>query len=226
VISVIIPTLDAAAYLPACLSALAPGAVEGLVKEVILADGGSIDATAAIAEAVGARLVTAPMGRGSQLAAGAAAARAPWLLFLHADTVLEAGWIARVETFLSRADCGAQAAYFRFAFDDPAFAARHAAFWVDVRCRLLALPYGDQGLLIGRRLYDALGGYRPLPLMEDVDLVRRIGRARLQRLDTIAVTSAAKYRRDGYLARSLSNLALVARFFAGADPAKLAKTYG
>jgi rSAM/selenodomain-associated transferase 2 len=200
--------------------------MEGVVKEVIFADGGSTDATAAIAEDVGARLLTAPPGRGSQLAAGAAAARAPWLLFLHADTALEGGWIACVEAFWRRADAGAQAAYFRFAFDDPGFAARHAAFWVDARCRLLALPYGDQGLLIGRSLYDALGGYRPLPLMEDVDLVRRLGRARLQRLDTKAVTSAAKYRRDGYLRRSLSNLALVARFFAGADPAKLARIYG
>jgi rSAM/selenodomain-associated transferase 2 len=226
VISVIIPTLNAAAFLPACLSALAPGAVAGLVKEVIFADGGSTDATAAIAEDVGARFLSAAQGRGAQLVAGAAAARAPWLLFLHADTAPDGDWIVSVEAFLKRADPAQQAAYFRFAFDDPSFAARHAAFWVDVRCRVLALPYGDQGLLIGRGLYDALGGYRPLPLMEDVDLVRRIGPARLQRLATRAVTSAAKYRRDGYLRRSFANLALVARFLAGADPAKLAKLYG
>jgi rSAM/selenodomain-associated transferase 2 len=225
-ISVVIPTLNAAAFLPACLGALAPGALAGLVKEVIISDGGSSDAVEAIAEDVGARFVHGPPGRAAQMIAGAKIARAPWLLFLHADTTLSDNWLEVAHRYMAPADPSVSAAYFRFAFDDRSLAARHATFWVGLRCKLLALPYGDQGLLIGRDFYNMLGGYKPLPLMEDVDLVRRIGRAHLTMLPADAVTSAAKYRRDGYLRRSLANLALVARFYAGADPARLARRYG
>jgi hypothetical protein len=95
---------------------------------------------------------------------------------------------------------------------------------VALRCVLLGLPYGDQGLLISRRLYEEVGGYRPLPLMEDVDLVRRL-RGRLRPLAARALTSAERYRRDGYLGRSVRNAVLLARYFAGADPERLAKAY-
>jgi glycosyltransferase involved in cell wall biosynthesis len=91
-ISVVIPTLNSEAGLPATLARLVPATVDGLVREVIIVDGGSSDGTRAIAELTGARLITAARGRGTQLAAGAAKARFPWLLFLHADTGLEEGW--------------------------------------------------------------------------------------------------------------------------------------
>jgi hypothetical protein len=98
-------------------------------------------------------------------------------------------------------------------------------FFARARAGLLKLPYGDQGLLIHRRLYDALGGYRPLALMEDLDLVRRIGPKRLSILPALAVTSAAKYRRDGYMRRSTRNIILATRFLLGANPDDLAKRY-
>jgi hypothetical protein len=91
---------------------------------------------------------------------------------------------------------------------------------------LLALPYGDQGLLIHRDLYDQLGGYRPLPLMEDVDLVRRIGRRRLTVLPVRAETSARRWRQDGWLARSARNLVCLALFFVGVPAARIARLYG
>ena len=94
------------------------------------------------------------------------------------------------------------------------------------RCRLLALPYGDQGLLIPRGLYEALGGFRPLPLMEDVDLVRRIGRRRLALLPVAAVTSAARYRRAGYGPRVLRNLACLSLYGLGVPPRVIARLYG
>lgn len=217
------PTLDAAPHLRRSLAPLAAAVVDGVVRELIITDGGSADETLAIAEAVGAHIVQGPRGRGRQLAAGAAAARAPWLLFLHADTALEEGWGDEAARFI--AGDATRAAAFRFAFDDDAPAARRAAWWVGVRCSLMALPYGDQGLLISRALYDALGGYRDLPLMEDVDIVRRIGRRRLTMLRSRAVTSADKYRRDGYGRRARRNLFLLARYLMGADPADLARAY-
>ena len=222
-ISVVIPTLNAAQSLPAALAPLVKGVIADLVRQVIIADGGSNDDTLTIADAVGCEVVTGATGRGPQLIAGAAVAKAPWLLFLHADTVLADGWIEEAQRHIRAGED--RAAAFAFAFDDDGLAARHAAFWVDLRCAVFKLPYGDQGLLISRKLYDGLGGFKPLPLMEDVDLVRRIGGSRLALLRAKAVTSAVKYRRDGYAKRSFSNLVLLARYLAGADPARLAEAY-
>src|ERR671933_816562 len=226
-ISVVIPTLDAEASLVETLAALVPAVPEGLVREAVVADGGSMDATREIADAAGCRVVSAARGRGAQLAAGAAVARWPWLLFLHADTVLEEGWRREAGRFIERADRqgGEAAASFAFALDD--FGAR--ARWLEAaamaRCKLFGLPYGDQGLLISRRLYERLGGFRPLPLMEDVDLVRRIGRRRLTLLRTRAVTSAARYRRDGYASRAARNAVCLGLYFAGVSPARIVRLY-
>ena len=94
------------------------------------------------------------------------------------------------------------------------------------RCRRFGLPYGDQGLLISRAHYERLGGFRPLPLMEDVDLVRRIGRNDLVPLEADAITSAARYRRDGWWFRPLRNLTCLSLYFAGLPPQALRRLYG
>ncbi|MEM1139453.1 MAG: TIGR04283 family arsenosugar biosynthesis glycosyltransferase [Pseudomonadota bacterium] len=225
-ISVIIPTLNAQAGLPATLASLFDGAVEGLVKEVVIVDGGSSDLTCTIAEETGARVVAAERGRGRQLALGAAEARADWLLFLHADTVLAEGWIGAVTHFISRQAACRQAAAFQFALDAKGLGAGWLSLIVRLRCWALRLPYGDQGLLISREHYDALGGFRPLPLMEDVDLVRRIGWRGMHLLPAKAVTSAERYRRGGYIFRPLRNIALLGLYFAGVAPERLARWYG
>ncbi|MGX9962084.1 TIGR04283 family arsenosugar biosynthesis glycosyltransferase [Roseomonas sp. F4] len=212
-LSVVIPALNAAATLPAVLAALGDAPAE-----VLVVDGGSTDATAQAA----ARVITAPRGRGPQIAAGIAAARGPWLLLLHADTRLAPGWAEAVRAAMARPD---RAAYFRFALDDAAPQARRLERAVAWRCRVLGLPYGDQGLLIHRDLLDQIGGMRPLPLMEDVDLVRRIGRARLVAMPVDAITSAARWRRDGWLARSARNLTCLALFYAGLPTGMIARIY-
>lgn len=227
-ISVIIPTLNAASGLAATLSALVPAAIDGLVKEVIVSDGGSADATLDIADAMGASVVEGPRGRGAQLAHGASAAQSGWLLFLHADTVLAPGWIEEATRFLSLAERtqNPPAAVFRFALDDLAPAARRIEWWARLRARVLALPYGDQGLLVSRKHYDALGGFRPMPLMEDVDIIRRIGRARLVFLKSEAITSAKRYRAGGYWLRPARNLSILALYFLRVPPSVLARLYG
>lgn len=217
-ITAVIPTLNAARTLPAALAALGDGVAEALVV-----DGGSGDATGAVAAAAGARVLSAPRGRGTQLAAGIAAARAPWLLLLHADTVLAPGWRAAAAAHIAAGP--GQAGYFRFALDSADPRARRLEHVVALRCRLFALPYGDQGLLIHRDLLDAVGGMRALPLMEDVDLARRIGRARLVGLAASAVTSADRWERDGWWRRSVRNLACLAAWFAGVPPARIARWY-
>jgi rSAM/selenodomain-associated transferase 2 len=208
-ISVVIPTLNAEATLGPTLAALVPAAVDGIIRELIVVDGGSSDRTAEMVEQAGGNLVRGSGGRGHQLGAGAAQARSPWLLFLHADTVLAPGWERDASLFMERVDMGGQplaAAAFRFALDDAGARPRLLERLVALRCAALRLPYGDQGLLIPKRLYDHVGGYRPLALMEDVDLVRRLGRRRTVMLGSRAVTSAERFRREGYVRRSARNL--------------------
>lgn len=225
-LSVVIPTLNEAGRLPACLSALIPAAIDGLVKEVIVSDGGSTDATAAIADDAGARFLAGPKGRGGQLARGAGAARGRWLLFLHADTVLEPGWESDARRLLIDED---KAGVFTLAFDGGRLAAKIVAAGAMLRTRIFASPYGDQGLLISRALYDRLGGFSDMPLFEDVDLVDRLvrhsGRRALRVFPSRAVTSPARYEKDGYMRRVAKNLACLAMYRAGVAPAKLAKLY-
>ncbi len=228
-ITVIVPTLNAESSLAATLSSLVAGAVDGVVRQVIIVDGGSSDRTLRIAEDSGADIIRSEPGRGRQLQTGAKAAKFPWLLFLHADTMLDAGWEREVGTFIERVDIGQRpeaAAAFRFALDDMGFLPRMIEAGVAVRCTLLRLPYGDQGLLIPRRLYDEIGGFKVMPLMEDVDIVRRLGRSRTLILRTQAVTSAIRYRRDGYMRRAARNLACIGLYFLRAPMSLIVRLYG
>jgi glycosyltransferase involved in cell wall biosynthesis len=241
-VSVIIPTLDPGEELVATLAALVPAMVDEVVREVIIVDGGSSDRTEALADASGATFVRAPCGRGSQLATGARNARHPWLLFLHADTVLENGWHREVRAHIERArrdstctdgpqvdrvrnDAAMRAAVFRFALDDHGWRPRLIEHGVALRCRLAAMPYGDQGLLISRALYDEIGGFREMPLFEDVDIVRRLGRRRLALLGARAVTGARRYRDAGYTRRVLRNWWCLALYAAGRPIERIERIY-
>ena len=219
-ISVIIPTLNAQGTLGACLGALVEGLDAGLIREVIISDGGSTDGTGALAQAWGAAFLESAPSRGGQLRAGCAVAQGEWLLVVHSDTTLAPGWVASVSSHLSTT----RAAWFLLAFDGGGVAAGLVAGWANVRSRVFGLPYGDQGMLIPRDLYDAVGGYRDQPLMEDVALARML-RGRLVGLDARAITSAQKYRTQGWLRRGGRNLWTLARYFAGVSPEKLAQSY-
>ncbi len=217
-LSVVIPALNAAPRLAATLAA-----VTATVGEILVVDGGSADATVAVALACGAQVLVAPRGRGPQLAAGVATARGEWLLLLHADTCLAPDWPAAAAAHVAAGP--GRAGYFRLVLDSADPRARRLERAVAWRSRVLALPYGDQGLLIHRDLLAAVGGLRPLPLMEDVDLVRRLGRARLVALPAAAVTSAERWEREGWRRRSARNLFCLAAWFVGVSPARIARLY-
>lgn len=225
-LSVIVPTLNAGERLYDCLVALRSGVGTGLVEEIIVVDGGSSDDTARIARQAGAAVIASEPGRGNQLAYGALKSVGSWFLFLHGDTVLRTEWLFAVEQFIEDEANARRAGYFRFALDDNSPAARRLERMVAWRCERFGLPYGDQGLLLSRPFYGEVGGFRRLPLMEDVDLVRRIGKARLARIDVAAETSAARYRKRGYTARSLRNLTCLALYFLGVPPRTLVRLYG
>lgn len=215
-LAIVIPVLNRRADLAAMLAALPR------VGELIVADGGSFDGSQEVAREHGAVVLAGPPGRGRQLRAGAAQASSDWLLFLHADTRLdEAAWDSVRRTLAAgRAD---RAGAFRLRLDDRAWQARLIEWGVRLRVALLALPYGDQGLLIHHSLYDATGGFRELPLMEDVDLVRRLGRRRLARLEGRAITSAERWRRRGWARQSLANLRCLLLYAAGVPAERIAR---
>ena len=217
-ISVVIPALGVDGALRPTLDS-----VKGCVDDLVISDGRSSDHTAAYAKKAGATVVVGERGRGQQLRRGAEIATGDWLLFLHADTVLEEGWIDEARQFIAKN--GEKSAVFSFALDDPNPWARMIEKGVALRCRLLALPYGDQGLLISRALYDSIGGYKPISLFEDVDIIRRLGRRRLVRLNSAAVTSSVRYQRGGFLRRPLKNLMLLLFYYLGDSPEKLARLY-
>jgi glycosyltransferase involved in cell wall biosynthesis len=189
-ISVIVPTLNAQQTLPRCFDSLIGATVQGVVRDVIVADGGSSDDTLIIADAAGARIKKAGRSRASQLEAGAAAARQDWMLFLHPETALEPGWDLEAEAFITRSTLeDPHAAAFRFAVDEFDRAARRAEAFAALRCWLFKAPRGAQGLLLPKRLYKQIGGYRDVP-REDVDIVRRIGARRLVMLRSRAVNKS------------------------------------
>lgn len=227
-ISVVIPTLNAEARLPHTLVALVPAAMNGLLREVIIADGGSTDGTEHVVDAAGAEWRPAERGRGAQLAAGASGARSDWLLFLHDDTALEAGWDTEVRNFIENVERVGEpkAAAFRFALDDFGIRPRLLEALVALRCMLFRMPYGDQGLLIPRRLYQSIGGFRPLPLMEDVDIAWRLGRRRLVMLRSRAVTSAVRYKRHGYVRRMARNISCLTLYVLNVPQRVLVRLYG
>ncbi|MCH9809280.1 MAG: TIGR04283 family arsenosugar biosynthesis glycosyltransferase [Alphaproteobacteria bacterium] len=227
-ISVVIPTLNAEPQLARCLAALIPATLEGMVRQVIIADGGSTDGTEKIADETGADLVRSASGRGRQIHAGIEQTRSPWLLILHADTILQPGWDHAAGQFMQSVDTGRRpisAAAFSFALDDDGLWPRILEGAVKMRGHLAKRPYGDQGLLIPRRLYDKIGGYRPLDIMEDLDIVRRLGRRRLTILKPQALTSAQRYRHDGYLKRIARNQTCLLMHACGMPNSRIARFY-
>lgn len=219
-ISVIIPTLNAAGELPECLACLMEGLQAGVIRELIVSDGGSSDETCEIAREAGAQIVQGTASRGAQLRRGCAMAKGAWLLVLHADTQLDEGWTLPV---LAQLENGS-AACFRLQFRAVGVMPVLVAGWANLRSRLFGLPYGDQGLLVRRELYERVGGYPDQALMEDVALVRAL-RGKIHILPAYARTSAARYQQQGWLRRGSRNLWTLARYFCGADPKELSAVY-
>ena len=221
-LSIVIPTLNDAHRIDATLERLGSADLD---CEILVVDGGSDDGTAELVARRGIKVIRATRGRGAQLHGGAEQAIGNWVLFLHADTRPGPGWATVVKRFTENPKNRFRAAYFTFALDDPSPAAKRLEKMVHWRCRTLGLPYGDQGFLISRDFYDQLGGYKNIPLMEDVEMVAKIRNHRLEQLPVTAVTSAEKFRQQGYFLRSAKNLLCLALFFAGVPPVYILPLY-
>lgn len=212
-----VPTLDEEEALGATLAGLARAA------EVVISDGGSRDATVALAEAAGARVVSGPAGRGGQLNRGAALCRSDVLLFLHADTRLPREGIERVRAAVAG---GAVGGAFEVRFDAPGPLFRLGSRLVNLRTRLTGCPLGDQAQFVARETFEGLGGFRDWPIFEDLDLARRLKRVGPTALLGPPVTTAARRYLDRGIARTIAtNWLLWALYFLGVSPHRLARFY-
>jgi rSAM/selenodomain-associated transferase 2 len=217
----VIPTLNEASRLPRLLQDLA---LLSIPHELIIADGGSVDGTTELALGRGCRVVRSSPGRGRQLRAAVAAATGDWLLVVHADSRLTAEALG--EAVATIHDPEAQCACWPLAIDGSGAWLRAIELGAALRWRLFGLAYGDQGLLVRRSLYEAAGGYPDIMLMEDVVLIRRLGRlARIKRFRTPLLADARRWRREGPVRASLRNILLLSCLLAGAAPDRLARWY-
>ena len=207
--SVIIPARNEEQRLPATLKAL------GAQVRVIVVDGSSNDKTIEIAKNLGANVISSRPSRGLQLHAGAERAKEEWLIFLHADTVLSQGWLLEVMKFINDPALRSKVGFFNFKLDDKSFFSRICELTVFLRNLILVIPYGDQGLVIRKDLYISLGGFKHIPVMEDLDMSIRIGRKRFKRINVDAVTSGLRYKKNGYIYQSLKNLVCLVMYFFG-----------
>lgn len=228
-LSVLIPARDEAQRLPLLLADLT--AASALVHEVVVVDGGSRDGTADLARLAGARLLVSAPGRGLQLRHGAARCSGDWLLVLHADARLRHGWAEVVRQAMlaprPQAWCFPLKVVADLQVDQaPGVLFRWLGCLVDGRSRWLQRPYGDQGLLLPMALYRAVGGFRPLPLMEDLDLVERLTRCTpIGLLAAGLLVDGRRWLGLGVLRTAWSNAGLRRAWRRGVSPVVLARYY-
>jgi glycosyltransferase involved in cell wall biosynthesis len=215
-ISVVIPTQNAEATLAGTLSALVPGVVEGLIKDVIVVDTGSDDATLEIADATGCRIISVEAERGLQLWAGCKAATGDWLLILHADSVVGEGWMDGLRNHMKHRPL--RAGYFQLTFDDRSWLWGLRAELMGLRARFLGLPGEDHGLFLSRALYDSVGGFKDQTDFEELALVMALGRTRIKPLAVTLISGTERFRRPNRVLDGLKRLLSFGLYLLGVPP--------
>lgn len=219
-ISIIIPTLNEGPAIGRTLGAIGPSST----LEIILADGGSTDDTCTQAPFFDARVVQAPQGRGRQMNRGAAQARGKLLLFLHADTLLPPGFADYIRSALARP--GVAAGAFRLKIEPGLKGLSLIERLANWRSRFLQLPYGDQGLFLSANLFRETGGFPEIPVMEDVEFIRKLRRnGKIVLAPAAVITSARRWQKVGVWRNTLFNQIVLAAYFLGVNPETLARWY-
>ncbi len=221
-LGIVIPTLNEARTLPHLLHDL--GKLP-LPARIVVADGGSDDDTIEVAREMGARVVRAPRGRARQMNVGAASLSTPWILFLHADSRVPTRTRQALWEWL-KAPSPEDAAYFAFRLDTRGVWWSLIEWGQRIRERVTGLAYGDQGILLSRRRWQSVGGIPDIPLMEDVEFVRRLRKSGgLRRIDAPVITSARRYEEEGLIRAWVRNAALITLFGMGVPTRALARFY-
>jgi rSAM/selenodomain-associated transferase 2/rSAM/selenodomain-associated transferase 1 len=219
-VSIIIPALNEAEYIAPTIEA----ACNGGPSEVFVVDGGSVDCTTQLAGQAGAGVIRSPPGRGRQMNAGAVRATGSVLLFLHADTLLPRDYVSIISDSLRNP--GTAAGAFAFGVGSSFTGKRILEWMTNFRSRRMQLPYGDQGLFLRRSLFEELGGFSDLPIMEDYEFVSRLRRrGRVITAGQKVLTSGRRWERYGVLRVTLKNQLIVMGYHAGVSPRRLRKLY-
>ena len=221
-LSIVMPVLNEAVGLPAGLQALAPFTARG--AQLVVADGGSADATVALAQAAGAHVVAAPRGRALQMNAGAQEARAGVLLFLHADTLLPHD----ADQLIAQALADGTAVWGRFdvRITGQSPLLRMVAALMNLRSRWSGIATGDQAIFMTREAFDAVGGFAAQPLMEDIEMCKRLRRlSRPACLRATVLTSGRRWETRGVWRTVLLMWRLRLAYWCGASPERLAALY-
>ncbi len=221
-ISVIVPVLQEEAAINRAICRLLAMASEKPV-EILVVDGDSEATTLRAMTSDAVKGIISEKGRGKQMNAGAAAASGDVLLFLHCDTELPADGLQRIVAVMEKGDVVGGAFDLGIEGSERVFRAIERV--ASLRSRLTRLPYGDQAIFLRRDCFIALGGYREWPIMEDVDLMRRVKKAggRICLIDERVKTSARRWRKEGIIACTLRNWTIMTLYVLGASPEKLAK---
>jgi rSAM/selenodomain-associated transferase 2 len=219
-LSVIIPVVNEEKYLPKTIFSACT-----IDTEVIVVDGGSQDASVALAEEAGVRVISAPKGRAVQLNAGARSAKGQVFLFLHADTILPKDFVVHI--FEALMDAKVSVGAFGFKTDYDKLAMRVIEKATNIRSRIFQLPYGDQGLFMSRDTFVSLGGFSEIPIAEDLFLVRNAATlGKVKTLKIPAITSGRSWRKGGIIRTTIANYLVAVGCFLRKSPHDLARLYG
>jgi len=221
-ISIIIPTINEANNLPLLLSDLSIIQKQG---EIIIVDGGSKDKTIDVANIYGAKVYKSKeRNRGLQLDMGAKKSKGDWLIFLHADTRLTHDWFTKLKSFLKKDRNFIY--YFQFKINDNKIIFRVLEILVNFRSQYFKKPYGDQGLIIHRSIYIKNNGFRKIPLMEDVDFLKRLKtKKNLKQLNLPILTSSRKWERTNIFFQALKNWNFRRRWLKGESTKSLYSSF-
>ncbi len=218
-ISVVIPVLNEARNIKTAIASIKLSTN----VEIIVVDGGSNDNTINIGKSLGVKVLTSMPGRAYQMNAGAAIAEGEILLFLHADTRLPLGFDTLVRETLGT---GAVAGGFRLKIAGKGWGLRLVEWGVGVRSRFFQFPYGDQAIFLTKQVFEEVGGFPELPIMEDFELIRRLrGVGRIQIISTPVLTSARRWLQKGIFQTTLINQIVIIAYFLGVSPAKIMQFY-
>ncbi|MDZ8109524.1 MAG: TIGR04283 family arsenosugar biosynthesis glycosyltransferase [Nostoc sp. DedQUE12a] len=219
-ISIIIPAINEAANIKEAIAT-----TKGSKNiEVIVVDGGSSDDTREIAQSLSAKVISSSPGRAIQMNAGAVAASGEILLFLHADTRLPAGFDEMICTVLQQPETVAGA--FNLRIDAPLLSLRWVEFGVKWRSHFCQMPYGDQAIFLTKAVFQQIGGFPELPIMEDFELMRRLkAKGRIAIISTPVVTSARRWLQKGVFKTTLVNQIVIIAYFLGVSPAQIRRWY-